>query len=929
MEYQSPSARRPRLPRRAPWQPVNGAEAVSVQQQGRENLPFSPRLSAPRPPFSLQPEAVQLGERLGNGAYAEVRKASVPCAAKILHGILDSDPLYPRNRDRFMRECRILCACVHPNIVRFYGVSSYPETGQTILLMELMQKTLTDFLEAAQCKRPLPYFLQLNISHDVANGVCYLHSQGVLHRDLSSNNVLLTGPPHITAKISDFGMCSFKNAQQSPLLTKCPGTPVYMPPEALHTSPSATQTQYEKIDSFQMGVLMLQIATCLYPSPIDSPTRRDNPQSPTGFSLDLVPEHKRREEHLKLLRNIEHPLLDHPILECLEDREEKRPTSECVYEQLSALLNDQRYLHDCEREGVTTRVLTSDTELLERDGKFSTGSLRKKVEFLEEENKSLRASLEREREATKTESARALRKQNTLRLQLAGAEEAKREAENQRAMESERAGLLAARLEVSDREREEEKKRFEWQLQAKERETDNVTRYYEAQLRRERDQFERGKGELSRQLEALRRAQPYWGGGLTHTSQQCALKNGHTHQQEARPRSQTERLELTGRRNGTPERRKYYKDHSLHMVGGGFKRPTTAGCQGNVELELRDSAGNPVDISSDVTTYIAACLIGPNHTYFECAVLNEGNKLFLSFIPPFSGRYSLDVSLGGVKRELQLPSICAYPNPSHHLVPRVFISSLKRPWSMAINASGELLICENSGNRVAIYDIRNPMRPKRYIRDRETLSPTGVAVDDAGDIYITSKHKLQKFSGQNSALVASLGRDKEGETNKEFHYPSSVTAHQGEIFVSDQKNGRVQVFDVNLKYARTIFLENRRLFNDPCDVAFDKEGRMYVAEYAAERVVVFSPDGRHTLTIGKGEGVKPESIHIVNDHLYISDFNRKHNYAVAVFQVSGAYLTSFGRHGHQEGVWSDPRGITSFEGNVYVCGSDDGHVHIV
>jgi hypothetical protein len=42
---------------------------------------------------------VELGEVLGNGAYGEVRKASVPCAAKILHDVLARTPRFPGRRN--------------------------------------------------------------------------------------------------------------------------------------------------------------------------------------------------------------------------------------------------------------------------------------------------------------------------------------------------------------------------------------------------------------------------------------------------------------------------------------------------------------------------------------------------------------------------------------------------------------------------------------------------------------------------------------------------------------------------------------------------------------------------------------------------------------------------------------------------------------
>ena len=113
--------------------------------------------------------------------------------------------------------------------------------------MELMDENLTRFLE--RLTGPLPYHSQLNICHDVALALAYLHSNAIIHRDLSSNNVLLIGEGS-RAKVTDFGMSKLMdmNPRMTPL-TQVPGTPAYMPPEALLASPQYSS----KLDCFSHG----------------------------------------------------------------------------------------------------------------------------------------------------------------------------------------------------------------------------------------------------------------------------------------------------------------------------------------------------------------------------------------------------------------------------------------------------------------------------------------------------------------------------------------------------------------------------------------------------------------------------------------------------------------------------------------------------
>ncbi len=68
--------------------------------------------------------------------------------------------------------------------------------------MELMDMSLTSFLESPPAIPP--FHTQVNICHDIAMALSFLHSHGIIHRDLSSNNILMIGDRR--AKVTDFGM---------------------------------------------------------------------------------------------------------------------------------------------------------------------------------------------------------------------------------------------------------------------------------------------------------------------------------------------------------------------------------------------------------------------------------------------------------------------------------------------------------------------------------------------------------------------------------------------------------------------------------------------------------------------------------------------------------------------------------------------------
>ena len=98
-------------------------------------------------------------QSLGIGSYGAVYKSwcgVLPCAAKILHPTLfqTNDPGAFRLMQRFEQECEFLSDIRHPNIVQYLGTLRDPDTGLPVLLMELMDESLTHFLE--QTQDPLP-----------------------------------------------------------------------------------------------------------------------------------------------------------------------------------------------------------------------------------------------------------------------------------------------------------------------------------------------------------------------------------------------------------------------------------------------------------------------------------------------------------------------------------------------------------------------------------------------------------------------------------------------------------------------------------------------------------------------------------------------------------------------------------------------------
>ena len=243
--------------------------------------------------------------------------------------------------ERFQQECSFLENIQHPHIVQYLGMTVDPESRLPVLLMELLDESLTKMLERSQVS--LPYYVQVDICHDIALAVAYLHSNDIIHRDLSSNNVLMIAGRR--AKVTDFGMSKLAGAVPSMTpLTMCPGTVAYMPPEALRDPPTYTK----KLDCFSEGVIMIQVCTRLWPEPGPRTKLIPDSRSPTGSTEMPVLEQERREKHIDMI-NPTYPLL--PIAtECLNYQEKQRPSSEELCQRLADLKEALEYRENIQQQ---------------------------------------------------------------------------------------------------------------------------------------------------------------------------------------------------------------------------------------------------------------------------------------------------------------------------------------------------------------------------------------------------------------------------------------------------------------------------------------------------------------------------------------------------------------------------------------------------
>ena len=274
---------------------------------------------------------------IGKGAYGRVIEVTTCSAAKELHqNLIDfANPQeLARLQEKFLGECNQCNKLSHPNIVQFLGVY-YPSEDAKLpwLVMEKMNCSLHEYLNVHKPSE-VSFQTKVSIMHDVTLGLQYLHVQDIIHRDLSSNNILLT--KQLVAKIADLGVAKVIEPSRIKSHTQAPGTVIFMPPEALSVNP-----RYGKpVDVFSLGCVMIHMMTHKWPNPKDEVSINEI----TGIKT-ARDEKERREDYLELIN--EPVELKEIILKCLNNLPKQRPSISGISKVLRELNPDLKLEKMC------------------------------------------------------------------------------------------------------------------------------------------------------------------------------------------------------------------------------------------------------------------------------------------------------------------------------------------------------------------------------------------------------------------------------------------------------------------------------------------------------------------------------------------------------------------------------------------------------
>lgn len=196
---------------------------------------------SPGDPFQRYERRRKLGQGASGSVYEGIdRRTNKPVAIKQID--LSQQP----RKELIVNEVLIMRDTHHDNIVKYY--ECFLVGKELWLVMELMKGgTLTDIIEECEFSEGQT----AAVCRETLLALADLHARGIIHRDIKSDNMLLTRDGHV--KLTDFGFCARLTKEENKRATMV-GTPYWMAPEIIKQQPYGN-----RVDIWSLGIMTIEM----------------------------------------------------------------------------------------------------------------------------------------------------------------------------------------------------------------------------------------------------------------------------------------------------------------------------------------------------------------------------------------------------------------------------------------------------------------------------------------------------------------------------------------------------------------------------------------------------------------------------------------------------------------------------------------------
>ena len=243
------------------------------------------------------------------------------------------------------------------------------------------------------------------------------------------------------------------------------------------------------------------------------------------------------------------------------------------------------------------------------------------------------------------------------------------------------------------------------------------------------------------------------------------------------------------------------------LVSGPGLQSATANHPTRVVVELSDSSGRPCSLKQNVTAELVlqstSSQVTPTSVSWwawtkktlspspalppplNAAVATiSPSRYEVSYTAFRRGPHKLHVRVNGSEINGSPFTMTVYPDPTQLGSPVRVVKDLNYPYGIAFNSRGEMIVSECVGHQVSVFDVggrRIRTFGSHGDRPEQMESPAGIAVDDTDNIYVSSQHKLQKFTSSGE-LIKCIGRrgsltihEESPSTAIKFTYVTEIT----------------------------------------------------------------------------------------------------------------------------------------------------------